>query len=646
MIKTESTRKGVDLIQLAVAVLSVVFVASAFAQDDPVVEELLLDEELELLLEDPQMPGTIEGTGTYFEVTDSEYLNIVFQSSELVHLTLESVPKMVVMHIEAAEGASSTWITLTGFAPSTTYYKYEDDYHNGVAFTTDDSGSYTFAQDLAISQLVFIQPQAGTIYLSDTGWSDPTVGTWEASTKTGTLMVDLDETIQIDSDEITLDGNGHTLTGGGDGYGVYLSYRTGVTIKNLNVQDFTLGIYLYYSNGNTVNGNVLTNNNYGIRLSRSMYNSLTGNIASNNFYGIIGGGSNNTLTGNTANSNSNTGINLNWSGNNSLTGNTANSNGDYGIYVSWSGNDSLTGNTANSNSTYGIYVYQCRYNTTLTGNTANSNKYIGIYFQNSSNNTLTGNTANSNGYYGIDLYNAFYNTLAENTANSNNYYGIVLGNSSGNSLTGNIINLNACDGLVLGGSGYCTLTGNTVSQNYRYGLRLGGSSWDNHIYNNNFIDNPTQAYVTGNCVGNVFNLEKPIGGNYWSDWTVPDEDGDGFVDEPYVIDDDPSHLVQDNLPWVREDGWALTPQEAIEQLIDQVAALNLQKGIDNSLDAKLDAAFKALDDVNANNDVAAINALQAFINAVEAQRGDKISDADADALIAAVQDIIAMLSSS
>ncbi|MHC4105870.1 MAG: hypothetical protein ACYSR9_13085, partial [Planctomycetota bacterium] len=88
------------------------------------------------LLAGLQMPGRIEGTGIYFAVTDSNYLNITFESSEPVHLSLESVPEMVVMHLEAGEGATSTEITLNGFLPSTTYYKYEDDYHNEVAFTT------------------------------------------------------------------------------------------------------------------------------------------------------------------------------------------------------------------------------------------------------------------------------------------------------------------------------------------------------------------------------------------------------------------------------------------------------------------------------------------------------------------------------
>lgn len=83
--------------------------------------------------------------------------------------------------------------------------------------------------------------------------------------------------------------------------------------------------------------------------------------------------------------------------------------------------------------------------------------------------------------------------------------------------------------------------------------------------------------------------------------------------------------------------------EKIAGLVAHVLALNLAQGITNSLDGKLDAALNALDDINANNDVAAINTLVAFINAVEAQRGNKIADADADALRTAAENIIALL---
>jgi hypothetical protein len=88
---------------------------------------------------------------------------------------------------------------------------------------------------------------------------------------------------------------------------------------------------------------------------------------------------------------------------------------------------------------------------------------------------------------------------------------------------------------------------------------------------------------------------------------------------------------------------SIDPAAAIEQLAETVAAMNLQNGIENSLDAKLDAALGALDDLNANDDVAACNTLEAFINDVEAQRGNKLTDAQADQLIAAAQAIQASL---
>lgn len=83
-----------------------------------------------------------------------------------------------------------------------------------------------------------------------------------------------------------------------------------------------------------------------------------------------------------------------------------------------------------------------------------------------------------------------------------------------------------------------------------------------------------------------------------------------------------------------------TPAQGIQSLIDLVETFNLQQGIENSLDAKLDAATDALNDVNQNNDTAAVNSLQAFVNAVEAQRGNSLTNAQADELIAKSQAII------
>ncbi len=84
-------------------------------------------------------------------------------------------------------------------------------------------------------------------------------------------------------------------------------------------------------------------------------------------------------------------------------------------------------------------------------------------------------------------------------------------------------------------------------------------------------------------------------------------------------------------------------QHMIEELIGQVASMNLNHGIANSLDAKLLGAQQALEDFNENNNGSAFNRIMAFMSAVEAQRGNQIPEEDADALIGAAMDILPAL---
>lgn len=81
----------------------------------------------------------------------------------------------------------------------------------------------------------------------------------------------------------------------------------------------------------------------------------------------------------------------------------------------------------------------------------------------------------------------------------------------------------------------------------------------------------------------------------------------------------------------------------LSALIDMIMDLNIPSGISNSLNSKLSAVSQALDNLNEKNYGSAINGLQAFINAVEAQRSKRIPDADADDLIASAQAIMDML---
>ncbi|MHC4271498.1 MAG: right-handed parallel beta-helix repeat-containing protein [Planctomycetota bacterium] len=391
------------------------------------------------------MAGKVEGTGTHFNITDSSYLNMTLESSEPVNLNFESVLEMILIDIEASGAATYSEIILNGFEPSTTYYKYEDDYHNSKVFTTDENGSYIYMQCLSIPHHIFIQPRPSTKFIP----SDTSIGTWDPSTRTYILSTDVNETIQIDEDNLILDGAGYNVTGDETGHGVYLSGRTGVIVRNLYIEGFSHGIYLYKSIGNTITDNIVSSNKTsGIYLSHSNGNALTGNNTSNNHKGIF----------------------LYSSGSNILTANI----------------------TANNYS--GIYLYDNCNSNILIDNTATENSH-GIYLYKSCGNTLTSNIANSNDYHGIYLYdNCNTNNLTANTTNWNHNRGIYFYNSSDNALIGNTTSHNFPGIYFYYNCTNNTLINNTTANNY-YGIYLYYNCNNNEIYNNNFIDNQTQAYT-------------------------------------------------------------------------------------------------------------------------------------------------------
>lgn len=85
------------------------------------------------------------------------------------------------------------------------------------------------------------------------------------------------------------------------------------------------------------------------------------------------------------------------------------------------------------------------------------------------------------------------------------------------------------------------------------------------------------------------------------------------------------------------------PVELLLDLVETVDRLELMNGIEVRLTARLNAALGVLQDSDEENDPEARNALNAFINQVNAQRGKKIPEADADGLISAASEIIDLL---
>jgi hypothetical protein len=94
-------------------------------------------------------------------------------------------------------------------------------------------------------------------------------------------------------------------------------------------------------------------------------------------------------------------------------------------------------------------------------------------------------------------------------------------------------------------------------------------------------------------------------------------------------------------------GWPpakpLTTPELISALADLVNSFDLVQGVEGSLDSKLDLALGALAAARTNSTTVAINQLEAFLHEVEAQRGKKLTDAQATALASLANQILAKL---
>lgn len=75
----------------------------------------------------------------------------------------------------------------------------------------------------------------------------------------------------------------------------------------------------------------------------------------------------------------------------------------------------------------------------------------------------------------------------------------------------------------------------------------------------------------------------------------------------------------------------------LEDLTGNVMSFNLRQGIENALDAKLEAILFALDDASNGDAIQATNMLIAFNQNVEAQRGVHLTDDQADTLIGSAQ---------
>lgn len=333
--------------------------------------------------EESHMFGIADGEGIYFEIKESEYLNVVLKSTQEIKARIESIPKLISLNIEASnDDIIPAILTIENLKPDTTYYKYQNSYKDKTVFVSDENGSYVWTQEINEPHHIWFQEEKSTVFLPE---DCSAYGAWDEATLTCALNQNLTQSIEITQDNIALDCNGYNIISStGSGYGLYLNSRSGVNITNCSVDNFSQGIYFYYSDNNNFIGSIALNNYAGIYLAASDNNAITNNDASGNSHGIyLVSSANNTIADNNI-SNNEYGIHfINYtdpsnSDSNVITGNNISNNSESGIRFQYSHNNIAIGNTL-SNNKRGIFVYSA------SGNKIYHNNFIDNFYQASAN---------------------------------------------------------------------------------------------------------------------------------------------------------------------------------------------------------------------------------------------------------------------
>jgi len=217
--------------------------------------------------------------------------------------------------------------------------------------------------------------------------------------------------ITVAVNDVTIDLMGYTIKGpdSGTNYGIYMSERSNVEIRNGTVRDFgNTGICEYSDSGTghrVITVRSISNGSSGINLSGKGHLIKNCIAAENGFFGIS----------------------ARWGC--MVTGNTAHANGGIGISVYWG--STVTDNTASMNTVDGILVYRecnvvdntCFWNGYLQGDGAGI-RVVGFY------NHIEHNKVTSNDR-GIDVDDDS-NLIVRNSAACNlTEYDIVTGNKVG-----------------------------------------------------------------------------------------------------------------------------------------------------------------------------------------------------------------------
>jgi len=333
--------------------------------------------------------------------------------------------------------------------------------------------------------------------------------------------------------------------------GIFLESVSGINIKENEITDNGMGIEVVGSSThNNISMNILANNNLGIMLNPSSNDNVISrnNIISNRQYGLyLWESDNNMLIGNLIIQN-HVGFYQVCSTGNTLVANEMTDNTyTFGVF-SHPNEPSLSHymhNIDTSNQVNGRPIYYLVNKSTQK--VPNNAGFVGVI---NSEDITVSNLSLSNNIQGVLLAYTTRSSIIDACV-SNSLVGIMLDHSDEIIIDCNFIEKNTPSPYTSGiGIGLVHSNMNVISQNNisnnDFGIWLLASQ-NNDIYHNNFCARD-QAIVQ-NSSNNAWDDGYPSGGNYWSDYTGTDSDGDGIGDTPYEIDENNRDNYPLMYPW-------------------------------------------------------------------------------------------------
>jgi parallel beta-helix repeat protein len=300
-------------------------------------------------------------------------------------------------------------------------------------------------------------------------------------------IMDSDETVNltcwvVNTNNVVLDCNGHTITGNLANYGVYFANKNNITIKNCIMDNVSRGIYAdIVTNILLINNSVSNYYEHGFWLRYFNNSQIISNYIQNatrsNRYGIYMEQSSNNLLMHNYIFNSNMGYwNYQNSNNNYYYNNTADNDGPYigsslGFSSLYSNNLTYYSNLAkNFTMDTGFWLTTTTY-VNYTNNTA-INNYYGFFLSYMNNSYIVSNYIHNNGrgLY-VDNY-PFYNNFDSNIIDSNT------------------------NGFELIKGGYNVISNNIIKNT----TNVGTGMLTNETINNLFINNSNEFDYNGTAI--------------------------------------------------------------------------------------------------------------------------------------------------